>query len=184
MTAPATAPSTVLQKAVESGAPVTRLHEHASYDPADFEVPTGREEEWRFTPLRRLRGLHQDTTAAAAHWSVQIAPAPEVKVEKVERGDPRLGASYVPTDRVSARAYASFTEATVITVPAEAETSAPTVITVRGESADGAAFGHTVIDVGPMARATVVFDHRGSTTYADNVELVVADGAALGGGSL
>ena len=170
---------TALQGAVESGAPVTRLHEHASYDPADFEVPTGREEEWRFTPLRRLRGLHQDTTAAAAHWSVQIAPAPEVKVEKVERGDPRIGASYVPTDRVSARAYASFAAADVITVPAEAETSAPTVITVRGEGVEGVAFGHTVVEVGPMARATVVLDHRGSLTYADNVELVVGDGAAL-----
>ena len=26
-------------------------HEKASYDVDDFEVPTGREEEWRFTPL-------------------------------------------------------------------------------------------------------------------------------------
>src|SRR5579875_2557923 len=155
-----TAPVAALQGAVESDAPVTRLHEHASYDPADFEVPTGREEEWRFTPLRRLRGLHQDTAAAAAHWSVQIAPAPEVKVEKAERGDPRIGASYVPTDRVSARAFASFATADVITVPAEAETTAPTVITIRGG-------------------ATVVLDHRGSLTYADNVELVVGDGAAL-----
>ncbi len=45
-----------LQGAVET-APVSRLHERQSYDPADFAVPTGREEEWRFTPLRRLRGL-------------------------------------------------------------------------------------------------------------------------------
>jgi hypothetical protein len=36
---------------------VSRLHERQSYDPADFPVPTGRQEEWRFTPLRRLRGL-------------------------------------------------------------------------------------------------------------------------------
>jgi len=174
-----TAPVTALQGAVESDAPVSRLHEHASYDPADFEVPTGREEEWRFTPLRRLRGLHQDAPLAEARWSVEVSPAPEVKIEKAERGDPRIGASYVPTDRVSARAYASFTAANVITVPAEAETSEPTVVTVRGDGADGAAFGHTVVDVGPMARATVIFDHRGSLTYADNVELVVADGAAL-----
>jgi hypothetical protein len=37
----------VLQGAMESGAPVSRLHERQSYDPADFPVPTGREEEWR-----------------------------------------------------------------------------------------------------------------------------------------
>src|SRR6201992_982669 len=168
-----------LQSAVESSTPVTRLHEHASYDPDDFAVPTGREEEWRFTPLRRLAGLHGGDPLAAAAVTVEIDAAPEVKVEKVWRGDSRVGAPYVPTDRVSARAYASFTEATVITVPAEAETSVPTVITVRGQGIDGAAFGHTVVDVGPMARATVVLDHRGSATYADNVELVVADGAAL-----
>jgi Fe-S cluster assembly protein SufD len=45
-----------LQGAVESTAPVSRLHEHQSFSPDDFPVPTGREEEWRFTPLRRLRG--------------------------------------------------------------------------------------------------------------------------------
>ena len=174
-----TAPGTALQGAVESDTPVSRLHEHASYDPADFEVPTGREEEWRFTPLRRLGGLHGADPLPAGAVTVEVDAAPEVKVEKAQRGDPRVGATYVPTDRVSARAYASFTEATMISVPAEAVTSAPTVITVRGQGIDGAAFGHTVVDVGPMARATVVLDHRGSATYADNVELVVADGAAL-----
>ena len=47
---------TALQGAVESDAPVSRLHERRSFELADFPVPTGREEEWRFTPLRRLRG--------------------------------------------------------------------------------------------------------------------------------
>jgi hypothetical protein len=40
--------------ALEVTAPVSRLHERQSFDPADFAVPTGREEEWRFTPLRGL----------------------------------------------------------------------------------------------------------------------------------
>ena len=47
---------TALQGAVEATAPVSRLHEHQSFSLDDFPVPTGREEEWRFTPLRRLRG--------------------------------------------------------------------------------------------------------------------------------
>src|SRR5437764_677394 len=38
---------------------VSRGQRFTSYDVDAFEVPTGREEEWRFTPMRRLRGLHQ-----------------------------------------------------------------------------------------------------------------------------
>ena len=67
----------------------------------------------------------------------------------------------------------------VITVPAEAQVAEPTVVSVRGENAEGAAFGHTLIDVGVNARAAVVLDHAGSATYADNVEIVVGDGASL-----
>ena len=110
-----------LQGAIES-APVTRLHEHRSYDPADFGVPTGREEEWRFTPLRRLRGLHAGAQPPAARVAVEVSidPAPEVKAFSAERALANLPGTFIPADRVSAQAYASFAEATVITVPAEA----------------------------------------------------------------
>jgi Fe-S cluster assembly protein SufD len=169
----------VLQGAVESTAPVSRLHERQSFDPADFGVPTGREEEWRFTPLRRLRGLHTDAVPGDGKVSVVVDAAAGVTAEKVERGDPRLGTAYVPADRVSAQAWASFAEATIVTVPAELETTEPTWIAVRGEDAAGAAFGHLVIDVKPNARAVVVLEYGGSATYADNVELIVGDGASL-----
>ena len=116
-----------LQGAVET-APVSRLHEQRSFDPADFAVPGGREEEWRFTPLRRLRGLHADAPPVpAAGVSVEVDPAPEDKIFSAERGSDLLGRSFIPADRVSARAYASFGEATVITVPAEAGASRPRV---------------------------------------------------------
>jgi Fe-S cluster assembly protein SufD len=168
-----------LQGAVET-APVSRLHEKQSFDPADFPVPSGREEEWRFTPLRRLRGLHSELGLGDGKVSLVVADAaPGVTIGNLEHGDSRLGTAYVPADRVSARAFASFREATVISVPAGLESDTPTHIAFRGESAEGAAFGHTVIDVQPNARAVVVLEYAGSATYADNVELVVGDGAAL-----
>jgi len=168
-----------LQGAVET-APVSRLHEKQSYDPADFAVPTGREEEWRFTPLRRLRGLHSGLGPGDGKVSVVVADAaPGVTIGNLEHGDFRLGTAYVPADRVSARAFASFAEATVVSVPAGVESDAPTLVSFRGESAEGAAFGHTVIDVQPNARAVVVLEYAGSATFADNVELVVGDGASL-----
>jgi Fe-S cluster assembly protein SufD len=183
-----------LQGAVESAAPVSRLHAHRS----EFPVPTGREEDWRFTPLRRLRGLHgeQPVPSGKVHVGVDAAPGvsavlaprsdlfgadavPGVTAVLAQRGDPRHDIAFEPVDRVSATAFASFEEATLVTVPAEADVTTPTVISVRGDDASGAAFGHTVIDVGVNARAIVVLDHQGSATYADNVEIVVGDGAGL-----
>ena len=168
-----------LQGAVEAGAPVSRLHERQSFDPADFGVPSGREEEWRFTPLRRLRGLHTDETLSPGKVAVSVDAAMGVTVERPEHGDPRLGTAFVPGDRVSARAFASFAEATFLEVADMPERDAPTWVTVRGEDSAGAAFGHLVVNVAPNARATVVLEYTGSATYADNVELVVGDGAAL-----
>jgi Fe-S cluster assembly protein SufD len=168
-----------LQGAVETTAPVSRLHEQRSYDPADFPVPGGREEEWRFTPLRRLRGLHTAASLPGGKVTVECDPAPEVTAENIERGDRRLGSAYVPADRVSARAFASFAEATVVTVPRGVVASRPTVVSVHGDDPAGAAFGHVVIELEPLAQAVVVLDHTGSATYADNVELIVGDGASL-----
>jgi len=164
-----------LQGAVESTVPVSRLHAHR----AEFPVPTGREEEWRFTPLRRLRGLHGSAALLPAKVAVEVDAAPEVIDYRAERSDLDHGVPFEPVDRVSAQAFGSFQEATVVKVPAEAVASRPTVITVRGDDASGAAFGHTVIDVGVNARAVVVLDHQGSATYADNVEILLGDGAGL-----
>jgi Fe-S cluster assembly protein SufD len=167
-----------LQGAVET-APVSRLHEQQSYDPGDFAVPTGREEEWRFTPLRRIRGLHSDDSLGDGKVSVVADAGPGVTIEYPEHGDSRVGAAYVPADRVSARAFASFREATLISVAAEVDVASPIHIAIRGESADGAAFGHTIVKLQPNSHAVVVLEYTGSATFADNVEFVVGDGASL-----
>ncbi|MFB4280157.1 MULTISPECIES: Fe-S cluster assembly protein SufD [unclassified Nonomuraea] len=162
--------------------PLSTLHEKASYDLGDFEVPTGREEAWRFTPLSRLKGLHNGKAEAVGHVRVDVDAAPEVTVETVGRDDARVGKSFVPSDRVSAQAWNSFEKATVITVPREAVTSRPTVLTLTGEPGGdgaGAAYGHIVVKVEPLAEAVIVLDHKGSAVYADNIEFVVGDGANL-----
>jgi Fe-S cluster assembly protein SufD len=162
--------------AVET-APVSRLHARGSQDPADFAVPTGREEEWRFTPLRRLRGLHSDAPLGSAGVTVSVDAAPEVEYSQGSR--PSAESTFLPADRISARAFAAAARATVITVPKEAVASRPTYIRVSGTGAAEATAGHLVIDVQPYGRAVVVIDQRGSATYADNVEINLADGGDL-----
>jgi Fe-S cluster assembly protein SufD len=43
---------------VDGKPPASKATALRSYDVADFPRLTGREEVWRFTPLARLRGLH------------------------------------------------------------------------------------------------------------------------------
>jgi Fe-S cluster assembly protein SufD len=158
----------------------SRGERHRSFEPDDFVVPVGREEEWRFTPLHRLRHLHEDAPAGDGGVSVRVDAAPEVEVETVARDDARLGTAGTPADRIAARAWSSFEKATVVTVPRDAIASRPTVVTIHGEGVDkGAAYGHLLVDVQQFAQAVVVLDHAGSATYADNVEFRVGDGARL-----
>ncbi|MFD7504942.1 Fe-S cluster assembly protein SufD [Streptomyces sp. NPDC059850] len=154
-----------------------RVSAPASYDVADFPVPSGREEDWRFTPLERLRGLHDGTAVADGGVKVEVAAPEGVTVETVGRDDARLGKAGKPVDRVAAQAYSSFEKASVVSVPKEKVLTEPVRIAVHGEG--GTAFGHQVIEVGAFAEAVVVIDHTGDATLAANVEYLIGDGAKL-----
>ncbi|MBC2866439.1 Fe-S cluster assembly protein SufD [Streptomyces mexicanus] len=156
----------------------TRMSAPPSFDVADFPVPHGREEEWRFTPLERLRGLHDGTAVATGQGVKVVVEAPEgVTVETVGRDDARLGKAGTPVDRVAAQAYSAFEQASVVTVPKETVLSEPIRIAVHGEG--GTAFGHQVVEVGAFAEAVVVIDHTGDAVLAANVDYVLGDGAKL-----
>ncbi|MGW2211338.1 Fe-S cluster assembly protein SufD [Streptomyces sp. NPDC001781] len=156
----------------------TRMSAPPSFDVADFPVPHGREEEWRFTPLERLRGLHDGTAVATGEGLKVVVEAPEgVTVENVGRDDARLGKAGTPADRVAAQAYSAFEQASVVTVPKETVLTEPIRIAVHGEG--GTAFGHQVIELGAFAEALVVIDHTGDAVLAANVDYVLGDGAKL-----
>lgn len=156
----------------------TRMSAPPSFDVADFPVPHGREEEWRFTPLERLRGLHDGTAIATGDGVKVDVQAPEgVIVETVGRDDARLGKAGTPADRIAAQAYSAFEKAGVVTVPKETVLTEPIRIAVHGEG--GTRFGHQVIELGAFAEAVVVIDHTGDAVLAANVDYILGDGAKL-----
>ncbi|MGW4488798.1 Fe-S cluster assembly protein SufD [Amycolatopsis sp. NPDC004368] len=157
----------------------SRAERFTSYDVEAFEVPGGREENWRFTPMKRLRGLHDGTAVASGEITLETDAAPELTIETVGREDGRLGEAGVPSDRIAAQAYSSFSKATVVTVPKETEASKPSTLRIHGPGEGEVAYGHLQVRVEPFAQAVVVLDHVGSGTYADNVEFVVGDSAKL-----
>jgi Fe-S cluster assembly protein SufD len=158
--------------------PVSSRADHfTSFDVDAFEVPGGREEIWRFTPMKRLAGLHTGAEATGTA-SVEVSGPSEVKVEAVQRGDDRLGVAGTPGDRIAAQAWNSFTDATLVTLPGDSRVE-PTTITVTGAGEGEVAYGHLQVRAEQFSEGVVVIDHRGSGAYADNVEFVVADGAHL-----
>jgi Fe-S cluster assembly protein SufD len=150
-----------------------------SFDVEAFEVPGGRDEIWRFTPLKRLRGLHDGSAVATGSARIDVSDRDGVTVETVSRGDERLGQGGVPADRVAAQAFSSFTDATIVSVGKDTQVTEPIEIVITGPGEGTTAFGHLQVRVGELAEAVVVIDHRGSGTYADNIEFVVGDGATL-----
>ena len=156
----------------------TRMSAPPSFEVQDFPVPHGREEEWRFTPLERLRGLHDGSAVATGEGVKVEVDAPEgVTVETVGRDDARIGKAGTPVDRVAAQAYSAFEKAGVVTVPKETVLTEPIRIVVHGQG--GTAFGHQVIELGAFAEAVVVIDHTGDAVLAANVDYILGDGAKL-----
>lgn len=151
----------------------------SSFDVEAFEVPHGRDEIWRFTPLKRLRGLHDGSAHATGSAAITVSEHEGVQTETVRRGDERLGEGGVPADRVAAQAFSSFNSATLVAIARDTQVAEPVNITVTGPGAGAVAYGHLQIRLAELAEAVVVIDHKGSGTYADNVEFVVEDAARL-----
>lgn len=148
-----------------------------SYKLEDFPSITGREEDWRFTPLKRLRGLDKVELSGAAP-TILVSKPDAVSVETVDRTDARIGSVAIPDDRVSASAWASFREATVVTVPKELVADSEITLTITG-AGDAPAASHVVLRAERFSESVIVLDHRGSAVLAENVEIDVADGAKL-----
>ena len=160
-----------------------------SFDVADFTVPNGREEEWRFAPVARLAPLFAaDTDGVLTGHGVltTVVEAPEVHVEIVERDDARLGQAGKPGDRTAAVAWASFPRATIVTIPQEAVASAVTSIRIEGvegagtrEAALDPSATHLLVHAKPLSQAVVVIDHVGHASLTETVEIVADEGAHL-----
>ncbi|WP_229115968.1 Fe-S cluster assembly protein SufD [Parenemella sanctibonifatiensis] len=157
---------------------VSHLHPTPSWEVTDHEVPTGREEVWRFTPLKRLRGLLEAAgTGAKLDWTAQLPAGIEFK--DISGEEARAFGGRPPGDRIAVQAAANATSAVHLDIPAETELSEPIVIDLSGDSADQVVHGHTVVTVGHHAKATIVLRHTGSATYAALTQILVGDSAEL-----
>lgn len=180
MTIPTTTPTTT-QLTTPANRTPTKGDRFRSADPQDFPVPYGRDEDWRFTPLRRLRGLQNDTAAPASRALVTVDTAGQsgVSYSELPMDDDRVGRAGLPVDRPAAEAWVHCPVADYIRVDKETTLTDPVTVTVSGAGDDLTSYGTTVIDLGAFAEAVVVVRYEGDGVHSDNLEFLVGDGAKL-----
>ena len=171
-----------LTDSVANALEIERVESHlnppASFDLADHEVPTGREETWRFTPLKRLRGiLDGEPSDGHLEWRTTLPAGVTMPVISTEEAVAQ--GALPPNELPAALAIARSGGCQVIDIPAEFDSEEPILVSLRGDDADELVWGHLLVRVGNHARATLVLEHTGSARYSACTSVVVGDGAEL-----
>lgn len=161
----------------------TRSERPWSFDPEDFEQPTGREVNWKLSDLRRLAPLLVDEETEAGDGSLDYdtgdAAARGLLVESTGHDAAPRGEIFQPEDLASAIAWKRCANALHVRLPEGQAVEAPVVVRIAGRGADVHGNAHIVIEAMPGSQGTVVLSHEGSAAYAQNVEILVRPGARL-----
>lgn len=162
----------------KAGQASTRAERPQSFNLSDLPVPTGREEDWRFTPMERVSSLFEPTNYQGTVLPAVSGPA-GVKVEDVERTDERLGTVQAPSDRAAAVAWSVFERACVVSVGPNEQLDDPVYVRYVGEECADPLASHLLIDIGEGARAQIILEHTGSMRLNATVEVRVGANASL-----
>jgi len=181
MTSTTQAPSSVPGSTAHTDgawAPIqTRSERPRSYDPADFDRPTGREVNWKHSPVDRMAPLFDDADGSADAVTVAVSAPESVQTAALPVGTAPRGDVFVPEDLPAAVAWRRETEAHLLRIPSDVELGEPVYIDVQGHG--GLAHAHLVLQAMANSRGTIVLRHTGSVALAQNVEIIVGDGAHL-----
>ena len=142
-----------------------------SLDPALFDVPTGREVEWRFAPLDVFSKFFQPIDGAG---SVTASGAAEF-VRNLDILD--LHSSWLPTDRPMAIARSLVQQAVVIDIPKDRVIENPIIVDLQGSEAS--CYQHVEVNVGAFSSAVVVLEHDLDRDVCGAIVVTVGDGAKL-----
>jgi len=145
----------------------------ASRDIDDFDLPKGREEEWRFAPIKKLAEFFQP----AAWGSVGLAGEHDATVEFVDISDPRLSRTWLPTDRPSAIAREKATHAVLVTIAKESIHSSPIVVNLKNAGENN--YLHVEVHAGPFSKSQVVLIHDTSGDVSGSMLSILGDQADL-----
>ena len=145
----------------------------------NYLTPTGREEAWRFTPLKRLGGLHDGTAKISDRHSLALSAPASAGVSFAWKSATDVAPISESDDVIVARIRESATEVGILTISANTEVAEPILLNRSVGALDTAEFSRVLIRVENHARATVIIENTGDTHLAEDLEISVAPGASL-----
>jgi len=156
----------------------TRSERPHSFEPGDFGAPTGREVNWKHTPVAKMTSLF---TVASPNDGVryEFGAGEQYVSSPLAAGDAPRGEVFLAEDVTAAVAWQGSPEALHVRIPREEEVAEPVFVSINGLGAERRADAHIVIEALEHSSATVVLQHTGAAQYAQNVEIIVRDGAKL-----
>ncbi|MEE0654311.1 Fe-S cluster assembly protein SufD [uncultured Bifidobacterium sp.] len=153
-----------------------------SFDVADFDAPTRKQDDWRFTPIDRIPEFFDPfTPSGATRISVSAIDgspldADDVDVRETTLGEDLSGTVGKPNDRVSAVEWNSATRAWVVEL--KRDTKRPVLVRVHGAGLDLDAL-HFVIAARDGVHGDIVIEHDGDARLAEGVEIVTGRDAHI-----
>lgn len=156
----------------------TRSERPRSTTIGDFAEISNRQEIWRYPPLDQLNGLADEVMVEVVDQEISSQLAQGVTATWVNTTEDFVGTAGLPEDRISAIAWTNASKTLLIDVPANAEISDPSFLTAKLANSDAKAL-HVFVRVGANAKATIVLDHVGLGVLAENVEILLDQGAKL-----
>jgi Fe-S cluster assembly protein SufD len=142
----------------------------------NYLTPTGREEAWRFTPLKRLRGLHDGTSVQSDRSTLIPKDAlPKGVTFTRENLEPLAASDDVIIERIR-----SFSPTVAhLSIAANTELSEPIFLGRSAGALDTAEFSRVRISLGTHAVATVIVENTTDTILAEDLEIALAPGSNL-----
>lgn len=136
-----------------------------------IHTPTGREEAWRFTPLSKLKGLHDGSAVIGEDHSLVSKSLPKgATFERVTTDNH----STTSDDAIVQRVVGSQSIAKIVI---DGELAEP-VILGRANIAK-AEYSRVQIQVKEFAKATLILENTGNALLAEDLELLLEPGSNL-----
>lgn len=158
----------------DHNAPVqTRSERFKSTDVNEFPDVTGREVNWKHTPVARLKHFIEGKLVGG-EYPVEVSDTPGVTASWISMDDDLVGRAGIPEDKAVANAWGQAQLAQHILFESQEYV---TLTVKRNELTSDARATHTVLEIAPQAQGLILLENSGKANLIETVEFLVGEGA-------